>query len=305
MQVSWNISANESPIIFQKQAEWSSVLTVKRARVADGELHETAPETHEITVTLAGNLTTRRQASNGKRRLQESGAGNFCLNAAGQFLSARWRNNFEYLMINLDPAHFERFARENDFRGKAEFTESVPPGNKRSDPLIEHIGLALISAASVNNNGEVAGGSDSRAGRLYFDSLAQTLMLHLLKNYTATPETSFADYRGGLPAYKLRRVEEFVRENLDRDLTLAEMAEAANLSQYHFARAFRQTTGITPHEFLMRKRIEFAKDLLAHSNLPIVEISHRAGFKNQSHFTNLFRKLNALTPKVWREIKHA
>ncbi len=131
-------------------------------------------------------------------------------------------------------------------------------------------------------------------------------MLHLLENDTsAATDSSFADFRGGLSGYKWRRVEEFVRENLDRDLSLAEMAGAANLSQFHFARAFRRSTGNTPQQYLMQKRIQMAKDLLAPSNLSIVEISFRAGYKNQSHFTNLFRKMNAFPPKIWREINHS
>ncbi len=290
MQVSWNIPANESPVVFQKQAQWSG-LKLEHARVRPGELHEFAPATHEITISLAGTLTTRRQTAVGKQQIQECLTGNFCLNAAGQSLSARWKDEFEYLMINVEPAYLAQVARENNFSGQPEIMEIIPTDD--GDPLIKHIGMALLS-----NN--VADGDLS--GRLYIDSLVQTLMLHLLKKYTSV---SAADFRGGLPAYKVRQVEEFVRENLDRDLSLAELAEAANLSQFHFARAFRRTTGITPREFLMQKRIELAKDLLAHSNLPIVEISNRAGFKNQSHFTNLFRKLNLLTPKVWRQIKHS
>lgn len=192
-------------------------------------------------------------------------------------------------MINIEPAHLAQIARENNFSGQPEILEMIPTDDVDGDLLIKHIGMTLLSYNLAD---------DDLSGRLYTDSLAQTLMLHLLKNYTSASDAAPADFRGGLPAYKVRRVEEFVRENLDRDLSLAELAEAANLSQFHFARAFKRTTGITPHEFLTQKRIEVAKDLLANSNLPIVEISNRAGFKNQSHFTNLFRKLNLLTPKV-------
>jgi AraC family transcriptional regulator len=77
------------------------------------------------------------------------------------------------------------------------------------------------------------------------------------------------------------------------------------LSQYHFARAFRKSTGLTPQQYLMQQRIERAKQLLASEDLPLVEISLRAGFKNQSHFTTLFRKFTKLTPKTWREMKLA
>jgi AraC family transcriptional regulator len=103
----------------------------------------------------------------------------------------------------------------------------------------------------------------------------------------------------------MRRVTEFINENLGEDLKLGEIAEVAGLSQFHFARVFRQTTGLTPQQYLMQKRIENAKQLLAISDLPLVEVSMRTGLKNQSHFTTLWRKFTKFTPKMWRELKHA
>jgi len=88
-------------------------------------------------------------------------------------------------------------------------------------------------------------------------------------------------------------------------LSLAEIAAASDLSQFHFARAFRKSTGLTPQQYLMQQRIERAKELLAKNDLPIVEISLQTGFKNQSHFTTLFRKYTKFTPKLWRELKLA
>ena len=92
---------------------------------------------------------------------------------------------------------------------------------------------------------------------------------------------------------------------IDEPISLAELARACKLSPSHFARAFRKTTGLTTQQYLMHQRIERAKELLAKDDLPIVEISLRTGFKNQSHFTTLFRKFTKLTPKLWRELKLA
>ena len=90
-----------------------------------------------------------------------------------------------------------------------------------------------------------------------------------------------------------------------RQVDLSEIAAVADLSQFHFARAFRKSTGQTPQQYLMQQRIERAKQLLSKDDLPIVEISLRTGFKNQSHFTTLFRKFTKHTPKLWREMKLA
>src|SRR5262249_10099957 len=110
----------------------------------------------------------------------------------------------------------------------------------------------------------------------------------------------FQHHPGGLPKHKLRRVTEFIDENLEYDLTLAEIAEMAELSPFHFARSFKQATGSTPIQFLMQRRVDFAKRLLVESEFQIVEFGLRAGFKNQSHFTTLFRKVTSMPPKAYR-----
>jgi len=141
-------------------------------------------------------------------------------------------------------------------------------------------------------------------GRLYADSLIQTLTLHLLSNYT-TAFTKSAPKSGGLSGYKLRRVTEYIDAKLDEEISLNELAAVAELSSFHFVRAFRKSIGKTPQQFLMHRRVERAKELLSRPDLPIVEVGLRTGFKNQSHFTTLFRKYTNFTPKIWREIRLA
>jgi AraC family transcriptional regulator len=109
---------------------------------------------------------------------------------------------------------------------------------------------------------------------------------------------------GGLPGFKLRRAKEFINEHLEEDLTLQQVAKAVGFSQFHFARAFRRSTGLTPQQYLVQQRINRAKELLIKGDLPLVEVSFQAGFKNQSHFTTVFRKFTAFTPKAFREAKH-
>ena len=127
-------------------------------------------------------------------------------------------------------------------------------------------------------------------------------MFHLIKNYS-TADFREKSYSGGLSGSKLRRVTDFINDNLEQDLTLTEIARIAGLSHFHFARAFRKTMGITPQQYITNRRIEKAKELLAKSDLPIVEVGFQSGFKNQSHFTTLFRKFTSFTPRIWREAK--
>jgi AraC-like DNA-binding protein len=109
-----------------------------------------------------------------------------------------------------------------------------------------------------------------------------------------------AVFQGGLPRYKLRRAVEFVDANLHQVIHLKDMARVADVSPFHFHRQFKKTTGSTPHQFIVQRRIEQAKVLLAQSNLPIIDVAVRVGFVDQSHFTTTFRKLTSMTPRMYR-----
>ena len=233
---------------------------------------------------------TERQTSAGRLRRMHATPGNICLTPAGQPIAAEWENEFECLSVNLEPSLLIQTALGINLSPSFELIETY----KKTDPLIQYVGLNLLSAFD----------SETSSGKLYAESLAQTLVLHILQNYS-TARLSRENLSGGLSGYKLRRATEFINDNLEQDLTLAEIAEAAGLSQFHFARAFRRTTGLTPQQYITQKRIERAKSLLSEGILPLVEVSLRAGFKNQSHFTTLFRKFTRMTPKAWRESKHA
>jgi AraC family transcriptional regulator len=288
VEINWKTNI-ENPYLFKQQANWNGV-RIHRARVLPGRMLEHTIAFHEVNINLGGQLTTEKISAIGRRVRTKGAPGNICITPAGQSIGAYWDKTLDNMGISFDPDFVERTAIENRFNPSFEFAEIY----KKEDSLIQHIGLALLAESE----------SDSPAGRLYAESLVQTLTLHVLKNYS-TANVKQETTHGGLSGYRLRRVKEFINANLEEDLSLAEIAAVSELSQYHFARAFRTSTGLTPQQYLMQQRVERAKELLARADLPIVEISLRTGFKNQSHFTTLFRKYTKFTPKLWRELKHA
>jgi AraC-like DNA-binding protein len=106
--------------------------------------------------------------------------------------------------------------------------------------------------------------------------------------------------RGGIPPGAMRRVQEYVETHLSESMDLAELAAIAGLSVYHFARAFKQTAGVTPHHYLVRRRVERAQEMLASSELPLSEVALATGFSDQSHLARLFRQLVGMTPGQFR-----
>ena len=106
--------------------------------------------------------------------------------------------------------------------------------------------------------------------------------------------------QGGLPGYKLRRVMEFIEAHLDQPMPLEQLAAAAAVSPFHFHRQFKRTTGMTPHQYIVRMRTERAKALLSGSDLPLAEVAAQSGFADQSHFTSTFRRTTSMTPRGYR-----
>ena len=103
-----------------------------------------------------------------------------------------------------------------------------------------------------------------------------------------------------LPEWRLRRVVAYIEANIAEPISLADLAAAAGMSRMYFASQFRAATGLRPHEYVLRKRIERAQDLLSCSAGALVEIALSVGFQTQAHFTTVFKKVVGVTPRRWR-----
>ena len=106
----------------------------------------------------------------------------------------------------------------------------------------------------------------------------------------------------GLAKWRHRRVVDFVEANLADPIRLPDLARAAGLSRMHFAAQFRASTGVRPHEFVTRRRIEHSQDLLRNSSLPLAQVALDVGFQSQAHFTTVFRDYVQETPGRWRQL---
>src|SRR5262245_30776213 len=105
---------------------------------------------------------------------------------------------------------------------------------------------------------------------------------------------------GGLPPCQLRRVAEFIHAHIHQPINLAQLAAAASLSPYHFHRAFKRSTGLTPGKYILELRLERAETLLSESDLPLAQVALQVGFADQSHFTAAFRRATSITPRAYR-----
>lgn len=110
---------------------------------------------------------------------------------------------------------------------------------------------------------------------------------------------------GALQPWRLKRVTSFIDHNIDSPLSLDCLAQAAGLSRMHFAALFRKATGLRPHDYVVRRRIEIAQQLLSGSQTPIVAIALTVGFQSQAHFTTVFKRVLGITPHRWRQMRQA
>ena len=164
------------------------------------------------------------------------------------------------------------------------------PHLPRHDPLLHHMALVLQTAVEA----------EGVAGRLYAEVLADALALHLLSRYVIGRHLD-QPFHGGLTPFKLHGTIAYILAHLDHKLSLAELAAVVQMSPAHFARLFKGATGQTPHQYVITRRMERAKQLLTETTLPLHEIGAQVGYADQSHFTALFRQYIATTPKAYRD----
>jgi AraC-like DNA-binding protein len=206
--------------------------------------------------------------------------------ATGELVWVHWREKTESPTPSVHPVLLMHASAESL---QADRVTIVPYLNAH-DPLLQH--MALVLQAAVEGEGG--------AGHLYAESLADALVVHFLRRYAAARQ-SLRELTGGLSPYKLRRTTAYIKAHLEQELSLATLAAVAQTSPAHFARLFKHTTGLTPHQYVITCRMEYAKRLLAETDVPLIEIGLQVGCADQSHFTALFRTHVSLTPKAYRD----
>ncbi len=164
--------------------------------------------------------------------------------------------------------------------------------NGSADAIIQSIGDCLLPQLHA----------EPTLSQPFVDHLFQALLNHLVVRHASGIEscTRPSNARGGLAAWQQRRAQELMREHLIEGIALAQMAEVCRLSTSAFSRGFRISTGVSPHEWLLQRRIDCALEMMRATALPLADIALRAGFTDQSHFTRSFGKRIGVSPGAWR-----
>jgi AraC family transcriptional regulator len=263
---------------------WSGLRTEYYRQPPDSEL-ELPPLTHHWLVLweyLPDVLAVQSEELDGQTA---PAPGSVMVLPAGRPTRWRWRGRKDSVHVLLDPQLLARVAAE---------AFDQDPGRVEL-PAVFGLSHPPIQAALRSLQAELTSGSDG--GRLLAESLGNILAVHLVRHFAASrlhgPRSG-----GVLPRHKLRAVTEYVEEHLGAELTLDDLASVAHLSPYHFARLFKNSTGLPPHHYVIARRVERAKELLRGGDrLPLAEVAAEVGFADQGHFTRHFKRLVGVTPK--------
>jgi AraC family transcriptional regulator len=192
--------------------------------------------------------------------------------------------NVPHLQLGISDAAL--MAASNEPNGEVQ----LRPRRKFADSRLG----ALVAAVHA----ELVAGFPS--GRLFLDSVEQAMAVALVNGH-AVRHRPVQIYRGGLGSARLRRIRELVQAKMEDDLSLNEMAQSVGLSTAHFARMFRKSTGETPHQFVLRQRVERAKAMLRAPDVRVLDVAVACGFRTQQHFAQVFRDVCRVSPTEYRQ----
>jgi AraC-like DNA-binding protein len=196
----------------------------------------------------------------------------------------------DLLLFHMPCEAFDAIADEQSVRRIESFR--VQPTTPVDDPVIRSLAPLL----------QVALERPEQANFLFMDHIAMALLAHVARTYCGMVMVQRVQ-RGGLAPWQERRAKELLMARLNGEVTLEVLAQECGLSRSHFARAFKTTTGLPPHRWLLDRRIERARELLLNSPLPIADVADLCGFADQSHFTRVFTNALGVSPGEWRRLR--
>jgi AraC family transcriptional regulator len=265
---------------------WENLL-VEEIQASPGQEQYESLTTHTICVSLNHAPSHLLQTVGDRQHTSPCTSGDICIVPAGHPFFWQWQRDDHYVRIQISALCFEQLVQEaTDLT-----TDCVVllPKFRVRHLQVEQISLMLLN--ELKNEGF--------AGQLYVDSLANALMVQLIRDFsTTTPQIVASE--GGLSDRQLLQIADYVHEHLAQEIRISELAELTRMSHFHFSRLFKQAIGVSPHQYVIEQRVERAKQLLKQTQLPIMEIAVQCGFSSHSHLGKWFRQCTGLSPKDYR-----
>ncbi|MEM7066456.1 MAG: AraC family transcriptional regulator [Cyanobacteria bacterium P01_B01_bin.77] len=207
--------------------------------------------------------------------------GDLWINPAGVPFSHRIDGHNQFLLLTLDPQKLTELMPERPLLEHKTFRRQHQSKDKHLQMLMQAL---LIEAEMGAPNGQ-----------LYVDSLSTALATHFVNHYSLEKPADLT----GLPVSERQRlgaVLDYIEAHLTEDISLSDLSLQAGLSKFHFSRLFKQILGITPHRYVVKRRIEQAAQRLKQGQ-SITQVTYRFGFSDQSHFTRVFKQVKGSTPR--------
>jgi AraC family transcriptional regulator len=200
---------------------------------------------------------------------------------------ARYRSGFHSIEFCFSRTSLDEIA---DDAGVPRVNElHIRPGTVADDWIIRNLGQCLLPAFEQPDH----------VNRLFIDHVILAVGAHLVQAYGQT-KASPRSGRGGLAPWQERRARDYLEAHLDGDVSVMLLAKVCGLSSTHFSRAFRRSIGASPHQWLMQRRVDRARQLLRDPDIPLADVAMTCGFADQSHFTRVFTRLIGISPGQWR-----
>jgi AraC family transcriptional regulator len=271
----------QTPLLSSGKTLWNGI-SIDQFLLPPGETPEYMLEEFVLAINIGQGFQVERLLSKSLQvGFMAPGTLILCPRHVPQLI--RWDREANILLLSLQPELLSRHAEEILDTDQFELISHLIT----QDQLIHQIGLGLIAQLKSN----------SSESRLYAESAASFLAVHLLKNYS-TQSLLGQEYESRLPPHKLKQAIAYIEEHLAQEISLDRIADELGISRYYFCRLFKQSTRLSPYQYVIQQRVERAKQLLHEGNLSLSDIAIACGFTHQSHLNRHFKRVTGVTPKT-------